>query len=159
MPRWDIRCECGGTVSQLTRLSTREEQGGRVACADCGELNDPRPTAPNLFGLGREQGADGEVSTAELHRAEKAGKQILTPNSPERKAQYDRALERANQQAQKFGYKDVFEKRERFKGDEARRWNTDQVAKQVEKYHKKHGNAGKQTVEQAAQQILGGNRG
>lgn len=155
MPIWSIKCECGGTLSERLSYSRRmDEYGGDVPCMVCGTPNKVRPTAPNLIGFGHELGIDGEISTADLHAAERAGKEVLTPDSPKRKAQRQRALERANKSAQRFGYKDVFEKRERFRGDEKQKWNYDQVAKQREIYHQKHGSKNKMTVEQAAKQVL-----
>lgn len=148
MPIWSIRCHCGGDTSTLTKYSVRVAQGNKVACSGCGALNTVRPTTPNLAGFGREKGLDGEVTTSTLRAMEKDGKVIQSPHSKERREQFERARAGADAQAQKMGFRDVDDFNVNWKYKK-RDWNRDRQAQQINDYHNKHGNANRQTVEQA----------
>lgn len=94
------------------------------------------------------QTAAGEAFTADLHKAEKAGKEIITPGSAAQRRIKDKASAAATKQVEKLGYRSVPEFKKKWGHDRKVR-DREKQSQQIADYHKKHGSSGRQTVEQA----------
>lgn len=150
MPTWNIKCDCGGRQSRFVTLASRRRAGGKVPCSKCGALNEARPSAPHFTGFGTVKVGERELTTREADAwAEKNGKVLLGPNSPERKRLKEQAREGADRSAAKQGFKDVEHRRREWAKKKAKIL-TERRARQIDAYHKRLGtDKGKQSPDEA----------
>ncbi len=153
MPIWKIRCSCGGESSRRITYSTREEEyGGLVPCLDCGELNKPMPAIKAVTGVTEitiNQIGKKFSSAAELDRyCEQNDCEAVSKDSKKWRDFKDSARKGHLDQVKAEGYRDIADKRNRWKGDKVDRARAVQQ-KKIDSYHDKHGSSDKQTVEKA----------
>tara|TARA_Y100000361_G_C11160544_1_gene347029 strand:+ start:3134 stop:3610 length:477 start_codon:yes stop_codon:yes gene_type:complete len=153
MPIWRIACECGSETSKRMTYTKREEEyGGLVPCASCNVLNNPMPAIRAVTGCTEieiKQIGKKFANSAELDKyCEQNDCEAVTPNSKRWKDFKDRAREGHQAQVKAEGYRDIADKKKRWKKDKVDRTRAVQQ-KKIDTYHDKHGSSNKQTVEKA----------
>jgi len=153
MPIWKIACDCGGDSSTRLTFSKREEEyGGRVPCSICGELNDTRPAIKAVTGVTEiqiKQVGRTFSSSAELDKYCEANNCEAVSKDSKRWRDFKDSAKRGHQEQVKAeGYRDIDDKRNKYKAEKVDRVRASQQ-KKIDAYHNKHGSADKQTVEKA----------
>ena len=153
MPIWRIDCECGCDTSKRLTFSSREnDYGGLVPCADCGNLASPMPAIRAVTGckeININQIGKKFSNAAELDKyCEQNDCEAVSKGSKKWQDFKDRARQGHLEQVQSEGYRDIADKRNRWKRDKVDRARAVQQ-KKIDKYHDTHGSSGKQTAEKA----------
>lgn len=153
MPIWRIDCECGCETSKRLTFKSREEKyGGLVPCIDCGKLNSALPAIRAVTGCTEieiKQIGKKFSNAAELDKyCEQNDCEAVTPNSKRWRDFKDRARQGHQEQVQAEGYRDIDDKRNKWKKQKEDRVRATQQ-KKIDSYHDKHGSSNKQTVEKA----------
>jgi hypothetical protein len=153
MPVWRIDCECGCDTSKRITFKRREEEyGGLVPCINCDSLNNPLPAIRAVTGCTEieiKQIGKNFSNAAELDKyCEENDCEAVTPNSKKWRDLKDRARQGHLEQVRAEGYRDIADKKNRFKKEKVDRVRANQQ-KKIDAYHSKHGSSGKQTVEKA----------
>jgi len=153
VPIWQIECpNCGGRESRLISLRERDSNNGWVPCAECGTLTDARPTAPVVHGGERTLRVGGRTfsSAAAVDAyAEKAGMVPVDKGSDAYKDLMHRSAKGADDLARKHGFRDAADRAARQTPEHAAQHAKRVLQQKIDRYHDKHGNADKMTVEQA----------
>tara|TARA_Y100000310_G_C20060617_1_gene524814 strand:+ start:54 stop:530 length:477 start_codon:yes stop_codon:yes gene_type:complete len=153
MPIWKIACECGSTSSKRLTFKRREEDyGGLVPCIDCDALNS---TLPAILSITRvteiaiNQIGKKFSSSAELDKyCSENDCEVVSNDSKRWRDIKDSARQGHQEQVQAEGYRDIADKRNKWKGQKEDRVRANQQ-KKIDAYHDNHGSSDKQTVEKA----------
>ena len=153
MPVWRIECECGSDTSKRLTFSRREEEyGGLAPCINCDKLNKPLPAIRAVTGCTEieiKQIGKKFANSAELDKyCEQNDCEAVAPDSKRWKDFKDRAKQGHLEQVKAEGYRDIDDKRNKWKKEKVDRVRATQQ-KKIDSYHEKHGSSGKQTVEKA----------
>ena len=153
MPIWKIQCKCGSDTSQRMSFERRQKAyGGNIPCGECGEVNIPHPAIRAVQGVTPievKQLGKTFSSSSELDRYCEANDcEAVDPSSKRWRDLKDMARLGHQEQVQAEGFKDIADKRNRWKAEKEDRVRATQQ-KTIDKYHDKHGSSDKQTVEKA----------
>ena len=153
MPVWRIDCECGCDSSKRLTFKKREEEyGGLVPCVNCDALNTTLPAIRAVTGckeINIKQVGQNFANASELDRyCEENDCEAVAPNSKRWQDLKDQAREGHQEQVKAEGYRDIADKRNKWKSQKVDRARANQQ-KEIDKYHDNHGSSSKQTVEKA----------
>ena len=153
MPVWRIDCECGcETSKRLTFRKREEEYGGLVPCINCDTLNKPLPAIRAVTGCTEieiKQIGKKFANSAELDKyCEDNDCEAVSSSSSRWKKFKDSARQGHLDQVKAEGYRDIDDKRNKWKAQKVDRVRANQQ-KKIKEYHDTHGSSGKQTVEKA----------
>jgi len=153
MPIWRIDCDCGCDTSKRLTFSNREEKyGGLAPCLNCGTPNKTLPAIRAVTGVKEieiKQIGKKFSSSAELDRyCEQNDCEAVSKDSNRWRNFKDGARSAHQEQVQAEGYRDIADKRNKWKGQKEDRVRANQE-KAIKGYHDTHGSSDKQTVEKA----------
>lgn len=153
MPIWRIECECGSTSSKRLTFKRREEEhGGLVPCINCDALNSPLPAIRAVTGVTEitiKQIGKKFSSSAELDKyCAENDCEVVSNDSKRWRDIKDSARQGHQEQVKAEGYRDIDDKRNKWKKQKVDRVRANQQ-KTIDKYHDKHGSSDKKTVEKA----------